>query len=278
MCLTLNHWVVPRWFAERGGWLAKDALDLWERLLRWVIPEVAPEVDLWITLNEPMVPVLVGNLLGYHPPCKVAPLRCARVFRRLLRAHAMAYCLVHDLASVDGADRPPRVGYASAVQQVEPFHRRGLQALFERPFARFFAQTSFGAWEESVASGRVAFPFGWGQRVPDLERSLDFVGLNYYMRVSVRLGLDTLANVKAGQFAVPDGVETTQMGWQVHPPGFGHVLRQARDRFGLPIYITENGCATADDAQRRRYLVTHLAQPTARSRTAATCAATCTGR
>ena len=258
VCLTLNHWVLPRWFADRGGWLAADALDRWERLLRWVIPPLAPHVDLWITLNEPMVPALVGHLLAYHPPCEASPRRCARVFGRLLRAHALAYRLIHELAPARGPR--PQVGYAAAVQQVEPFHQRGWRARLERPLARLFARTSFGAWEESVATGRVAPPFGWGQRVPDPEGSLDFVGLNYYMRVSVRLALDTLANVKAGQFAAPDGVETTQMGWQVHPPGFGQVLRQARDRFGLPIYVTENGCATDDDAQRRRYLVTHLAE------------------
>lgn len=259
VCLTLNHWVLPAWFADRGGWLGRDAMQSWERFLRHVIPEVAPRVDLWVTLNEPMVPALVGYLIGYHPPCRVDPLACAKVFRRLLRAHAIAYRLIHELARAPGGG-PPQAGFAGAVQYVEPWHPTGLSSLVERPLARAFAQTSYRAWEESVLTGRVALPFGRGQRVPDLAGSVDFVGLNYYTRVSVRLGLDTLSNVKAGQFAVPDGLETTQMGWQVYPPGFHAALRECWERFRKPIYVTENGCAADDDAQRRRYLVTHLAQ------------------
>src|SRR5690606_10182144 len=34
VCLTLNHWVLPAWFADRGGWLARDAMQSWERFLR----------------------------------------------------------------------------------------------------------------------------------------------------------------------------------------------------------------------------------------------------
>jgi beta-glucosidase len=260
VCLTLNHWVVPQWFAAEGGWLAPRALAWWERFLRAVIPALAPCVDLWITLNEPMVPVLVGYVLGYHPPCRVRPFQAAKVFARLLRAHAIAYSLVHELVAEAPGGGPPQAGFAGAVQHVEPFHSQGVTRLLERPLAAFFEQVSFGAWEESLVTGCVALPFGRRQRVPDLAGSFDFVGLNYYMRVSMQVGAGTLANVKQGEFACPPGIETTQMGWQVYPPGFYEVVRAATKQFGKPIYITENGCASTDDAQRRSYLVTHLAQ------------------
>ena len=254
VCLTLNHWVLPRWFAERGGWLGARALAHWRRYVDYVVPALAEYVDLWVTLNEPMVPVLVGYGIGYHPPNRVDPLAAARVFRRLLRAHADAYHRIH--AVVPGAE----VGTAGAVQYVEPFHGSGPWRLVEAPLARLFAQVSYGAWEESVLTGRVAWPYGFGGTIPGLKGSLDWVGVNYYMRVSVRLGLDALANVQSGQFANPEGVETTQMGWQVYPEGFYHALKEAQARFGKPIYVTENGCAADDDAQRRRYLVRHWEQ------------------
>ena len=41
VCLTLNHWVLPAWFADAGGWLADRALDRWERFVRHVVPALA---------------------------------------------------------------------------------------------------------------------------------------------------------------------------------------------------------------------------------------------
>lgn len=254
VCLTLNHWVLPAWFAARGGWLARTALASWERFLRVVVPALAPAVDLWITLNEPMVPVLAGYVLGHHPPCRVAPGEAARVFRKLLRAHVLAYQLVHELVP------DAQVGFAGAVQHVETYHSAGLRRLLERPLAGLFKQVSYGAWEQSLLEGRVALPFGRWQRIPGLAGSYDFVGVNYYTRISAGFVRGSLSNVKKGAFACPAGIETTQMGWQVYPPGFHAVLCAAHRRFGKPIYVTENGCAAEDDALRRRYLVTHFAQ------------------
>ena len=49
------------------------------------------------------------------------------------------------------------------------------------------------------------------------------------------------------------------MGWEVYPEGLGRMLRRIAE-IGLPVYVTENGIATTDDAQRVRYLASHLAQ------------------
>jgi beta-glucosidase len=81
----------------------------------------------------------------------------------------------------------------------------------------------------------------------------DFVGLQYYTRIQV----DATA---PGLIAAPAaGVETTQMGWEVYPEGFGRMLRRVAEA-GLPIVVTENGIATADDSQRIRFLAAHLHQ------------------
>jgi hypothetical protein len=48
------------------------------------------------------------------------------------------------------------------------------------------------------------------------------------------------------------------MGWAVHPDGLRQVLHRAAGT-GLPLYVTENGIATEDDAERVDYLRTHLA-------------------
>ena len=49
------------------------------------------------------------------------------------------------------------------------------------------------------------------------------------------------------------------MGWEIHPEGLHAAITEAAGS-GLPVVITENGIATADDAQRIDYLRSHLAQ------------------
>jgi beta-glucosidase len=51
----------------------------------------------------------------------------------------------------------------------------------------------------------------------------------------------------------------TQMGWELHPEGLHGAIVLAASS-GLPVVVTENGIATADDAERLTYLRTHLEQ------------------
>jgi beta-glucosidase len=55
-----------------------------------------------------------------------------------------------------------------------------------------------------------------------------------------------------------DGERLTQMGWGVHPEGLTRALRRVA-AYGRPVYVTENGCATDDEAFRVEYLARHLA-------------------
>ncbi len=59
--------------------------------------------------------------------------------------------------------------------------------------------------------------------------------------------------------APPEGAPVTQMGWELNPDGLGRAIRLAAGS-GLPVVITENGIATADDRERVAYMRAHLAQ------------------
>ena len=97
--------------------------------------------------------------------------------------------------------------------------------------------------------GRAAF------RVGGLDRSCDFVGVNYYSRVHLRFS--SLLRL-AGEFFYRDrsGRGLTDTGWEIHPQGLGPLLRQAAAT-GLPVIVTENGIATRDDGLRREFLREH---------------------
>ena len=77
-------------------------------------------------------------------------------------------------------------------------------------------------------------------------RGDDFIGVQTYSRE--RVGPD-------GQLPVPDGVETTQMGYEFYPEALEATIRRAYAMTdGTPVLVTENGIATTDDTRRMEYV------------------------
>ena len=44
----------------------------------------------------------------------------------------------------------------------------------------------------------------------------------------------------------------------MYPEGYYQVLRSFGDKYDKPIFLTENGIGTSDDAVRQRYIINHL--------------------
>jgi beta-glucosidase len=109
---------------------------------------------------------------------------------------------------------------------------------------------------DDIAIADLARGFMVDEHIDDLRQGGDvgdFVGLQYYSRVRIDASNPQIIA------APPQTAQTTQMGWEVYPEGFGPVLRRLADT-GLPIVVTENGIATTDDAQRVDFLASHLRQ------------------
>ena len=111
-----------------------------------------------------------------------------------------------------------------------------------------------------------------------ISQPLDFLGINYYAPVYLRAGdpSDLRRTEEPAHCGVPgvveyrpDGLEVTSMGWPIDPEGLHDLLlRLSADAPGLPLYVTENGCAAedyvnpegvVDDVERVSYLHRHLA-------------------
>ncbi len=100
---------------------------------------------------------------------------------------------------------------------------------------------------------------------------IDFLGINYYYRTIVRAGQAEEPTVWVGNPDIEQiyrGWPMTEMGWEVDPDGlYDFLTRVARDYPGVPLYVTENGAAFADeksddgavhDPDRVAYLDSHF--------------------
>jgi beta-glucosidase len=76
-------------------------------------------------------------------------------------------------------------------------------------------------------------------------RGDDFVGVQTYSRT--RFGPD-------GLLPAEEGVELTQMKYEFWPEALEATIRYAAAKTGLPVIVTENGIAAADDTRRVEYI------------------------
>jgi beta-glucosidase len=89
--------------------------------------------------------------------------------------------------------------------------------------------------------------------------SYDFIGLNYYARDQVMFSPANPFQL-FGKTIVPPGAETSHQGeGEYYPHGICRLLTEL-GRYEKPLYVTENGVATEDDAYRVKYMAQHIAE------------------
>ncbi len=247
--VTLLHYTHPAWFWRAGGWENRESVG-WFRRLAERVGAALPDVRLWVTVNEPITFILGGYLGGLIPPGKKSFAAAAKALEHLLRAQTEA------ALALRGRPRGARCGIAHNMLDFAP--DRPDSALDRRLVQAGEALYNL-ALIEAIATGQMRWSFpGEGSvefALPDLPGASAYLGVNYYSRVHLRFrGLPGAV----GEFSYRDrgGRGLTDTGWEIHPQGFGRVLRSAAGA-GLPILVTENGIATTDDRLRRSFLHEH---------------------
>ncbi|HEV2104673.1 MAG TPA: glycoside hydrolase family 1 protein, partial [Candidatus Eisenbacteria bacterium] len=251
--VTLFHYTFPRWMAAMGGWESPRVEHLYARYVKHVLAALGDLATWWLTLNEPVVQVFKGWLLGQWPPGREnAWPQAIQVLRRMLRAHVLAYHLIHERrpdAKVSVAK------HALALSADNP--RRWLDRMSVRTRGYLFNHLFL----QALHSGALRIPGLLWERLP-LARTLDFVGVNYYTRDFVRNSGYNLPGMVGGLASRDHRQQMgklNDLGWEVYPEGLARLLREYA-RYRLPILITENGVPARHDDDRWVFIYLHLWQ------------------
>lgn len=230
--VTLHHFTSPLWFARRGGWAASGAHEAWLPFVRHVAERLGELVALWCTLNEPNIYAYQGWMAGEFPPGRRGDIAgMVRVLGNMRRGHEAAYRELGRLT--------PHAPVGIAQNKwllMPPEPRRRLDRL-----AAGVAQALMDRW-----------PAGGARLRRVVEAPCDYVGLNHYSGELIAFAPRRRADLFTER-RNPPGLPETDFGWAVQPTWLRTCLEELRP-LGKPIYITENGMATRDDARRVEFL------------------------
>ncbi len=231
--VTLWHWTLPDWLSETGGVERKNFPDLFARYATFVVGKLGDQATHFATMNEPYSVIINGWLRGTFPPFKkLSFLRRAEVhIRRNVPADLTKtnWFGVFDFLTLANRLALAHCLAYQAIKKQRPNTKVSLVFLVHVVRGQGFINT------------QIARLLNWHRTHRFLKRIVpycDELGVNYYFYTW--LG-------KKIQYP------KTDMGWDQRPGGIRDALIEVK-RYGLPIYVTEAGCADGQDAFRAQYI------------------------
>lgn len=240
--VTLHHFSNPLWLVEKGDFDSELVVDYFRRYVAKVVDKLGDLIPKWITINEPMVYLVMRYLDRVFPaPRRPGMWAMRQAAYHLLACHAAAYQTIKE--------KYPQalVGVAKNMVAIDP---RPEGNPFDLWWAKQLSWLFNDWWMEAMVDGRLRWPLGRG-RINHLAGSFDFTGINYYTRFYVRF-----LRYYQRDWGPNALVSDTNYG-EVYPAGIFRVIKHAL-RYNKPIYITENGLPDKNDALRPAFLLTHL--------------------
>ena len=266
--VTLMHFAVPDYLSdatkpkEPQGFERAETEDLFGQFCGRIATRWGALIDLYATINEPVVVPLGGYVQGSFPPGIVLDTKRAFIYAAgEVRGHAKCYDAIH------AHDTKAQVGpvvHQRFVEPVDPTDPDDLAAVVRVRYVNnlwFLNAVVRGDWDADV-NGTLDGPDD-KKADPTLLHRADYIGVNYYsaLRVSAHSGIVLPAPVSAA--ITPDHIPSdrpkTDFVWDVYAGGLLTVLMEAKE-YSLPLVISENGLADAADANRPRFIAEHLYQ------------------
>lgn len=218
--LTLYHWTVPVWFAEKGGFEKARNIRYFVRFAEKVLLELGTELSYITTINEPDTVASHGYLTLDHPPQKHSYWRAFWVYRNLLLAHKRVYRLAKRMNS------RLQVGFSKSYAY----------AYTEQPdrLSRLAVRLDY-LLRDDVVLGYVG-------------RATDFLGINYYF-----------CDRYVGRRIKNDNHQQSDLGWEMQPRHLEQVLlRLATRHKRCALIVSESGVADSRDVHRKAWIALSL--------------------
>jgi len=239
--VVLHHFSNPPWINAVGGWTNARTIPAFVDYATKLVAALRDRVRFWNTFNEPDTYASCGYLIAEFPPLKRGRLD---LFRTVISNMAVAHERVCQVIRQAG----------SSLGKVE--------VGFSKNWTFFQPYQTNSSWDALLAN----FIHGQLNRLV-MKRFLGgarktastFLGVNYYGRIRFKNLKPLVPTFGFSRKELAQmGVECDDM-LERYPLGLESALQEIYKQCQLPIYITEHGCSSEDEAFRERDLRDNLA-------------------
>jgi len=252
--VTLHHFVNPHWLAKDGGLLSPIFVESFKNYSQKIVQELsaAPyNVRYFFTFNEPMVLINAGFLEGIWPPGLKDPNAALAAALNLSKAHIVTYRNI----KADPNLKHLQIGIA---KHWRVFEGKGLLGAPLAALSDWFFNHQI---LKSLTTSQIYFWMPGAKSVKEdlrsevsVNQTLDFLGINYYGRIFSEF------QWKAPFVKISEGPgPKSDLGWEIYSKGLSLSLK-ASSRYGVPIFVSENGVADHKDTLRSQFLKDHITE------------------
>jgi len=249
--VTLHHFSHPIWFEEKGGFSKAENIAYFISFSKKVFSLYSDRVKDWCTINEPGVFAVQGYFTGMFPPGLKNTQLTAEVLKNLLEAHVQVY---HALKNQKNGEES-KIGIVKNINQFEPWRRRSIRDwLFSLSLNHVFNSSTLKFFK--TGKFKIRLPgLMWKTHYNEKEKdSLDFFGLNYYSHNHLKFSLFK-KDFSVLEFHKKDVM--TDMPYAIYAEGIYRAIKFVSS-LNVPIIITENGVADANDQIRETYIKKYI--------------------
>lgn len=285
--VCLHHYTDPCWFIDKNGFEDAKNLPLFARFCGKVYQALITRLDesinngsisqealetfksrppLFATFNSPEGYAFKGYKEGGLPPSnpkKSGVSWATTVLGRLMQAHVKAYAEINKVFAATNKNawlKKPLVGFLKNITQVDPAPTQlpcgiKLPAGAAKVVCNIAQLVQSDCIYEFFTTGTFNVgPLGTTITDKNAPKSLDFIGLNYYSNRHIDL--------KTKKIAENTTIATDNDNYSIYPEGMYRAIAELSTRLArplnIPIYVTENGIATTDDARRNSFYQSYL--------------------
>ena len=238
--VVLHHFSNPPWINAIGGWTKRRTIPAFVDYVGRLVTALRGRVRFWNTFNEPDTYACCGFMIGEFPPLHKWRLSAFRkVIRNMAEAHEQVCRLIREAGSDMGK----------------------VEVGFSKNWTYFQKHQKFSPWDSALAAFSdaqfnrfVLKAFLQGTR----RTCATFLGVNYYGRIRFK-SLKPLVptyGFSREQLAFM-GIECDDM-LERHPTGLESALVEIHRQCQMPMYLTEHGSSSTDEAFRERDLRENL--------------------
>ena len=253
--VTMHHFTSPKWLIEQGGWEAEATIERFSNYCGYVVERLGNLFTYVCTINEANMGIQIAAISKrYMQMMKKNQSAEGQVQVGVNLENPLVERMKKQAAEnmkIFGTPQP-QVFVSGRTPESDILVMKAHQAA-KAAMKAVNPELQIGITLslhdiQALSVGEEAAAKEWNEEflhyLPYIKDD-DFFGVQNYTRTLI--GAD-------GSLPVPEGAETTQMGYEFYPESLGHVIRTVHKSLPIPLFVTENGVAVSDDTRRVAFI------------------------